>query len=174
MALDSSAFARHIAISSQVLSKSATLIITLVLRPFCVITIGRCVRAVRAKQSLSVRRYSVKGTTSSSRRGRCIGFVFVRMAGSPLETERMVHYSVPHVKGACRSLCHASFGGGWGRFAAARSVLFIWNAKRWHGLCRFQKKVIKHSFLESVINRRLWEMVYGGMSKNMVILPNRC
>ena len=39
-----------------------------------------------------------------------------------------------------RSLCHVSFGGGGGRFAAARSVLFIWNAKRWHGLCRFQKR----------------------------------
>ena len=99
MALASSAFSRHIAISSQVLSKSATLIITLVLRPFCVMTIGRCVRAVRAKQSLSVRRYSVNGTTSSSRRGRWIGFVFVRITGSPFETKSMVHYSVPHVKG---------------------------------------------------------------------------
>ena len=95
----SSAFSRHIAISSQVLSKSATLIITLVLRPFCVMTMGLWVRAVLAKQSLSVRRYSVNGTTSSSRRGRSIGLAFVRMADPPFQTDTMVHYSVPHVKG---------------------------------------------------------------------------
>ena len=41
------AFSRHDSISSHVLSKSATLIITLVLRPFCVMTSGRCVRAIR-------------------------------------------------------------------------------------------------------------------------------
>ena len=41
------AFSRHDSISSHVLSKSATLIITLVLRPFCVMTSGRCVHAVR-------------------------------------------------------------------------------------------------------------------------------
>ena len=78
-ARDSSAFSRHDSISSHVLSKSATLIITLVLRPFCVMTMGRCVRAVRAKQSLRVRRYSENGTTSSSRRGREIGFALAFM-----------------------------------------------------------------------------------------------
>ena len=88
IALDSSAFSRHDSISSHVLSKSATLIITLVLCPFCVMTIGRCVRAVRAKQSLRVRRYSVNGTTSSSRRGRMIGLAFVRIASSPFSNLR--------------------------------------------------------------------------------------
>ena len=28
--------------------------------------------------------------------------------------------------------------------------------------------------MESAIDRIIWEMVYGGMPKNMVILPNRC
>ena len=100
MDLDSSARLRHVSISSHVLSKSATLIITLVLRPFCVMTMGRCVRAVRAKQSLRVRRYSVKGTTSSSRRGRSIVLVFVRMVFSLFESTNMVHYFVPIVNRA--------------------------------------------------------------------------
>ena len=91
---------RHDSISSHVLSKSATLIITLVLCPFCVMTMGRCVRAVRAKQSLRVRRYSVKGTTSSSRRGRSMVLAFVRMVFSPFENTDMVHYSVPSVNRA--------------------------------------------------------------------------
>lgn len=99
MALASSAFPRSVSISFHVFSKSATLIITLVLRPFCVMTIGRCVRAVRAKQSLRVRRYSVKGTTSSSRRGRSIVLDFVRISVSPFQTDNMVHYSVPYVNG---------------------------------------------------------------------------
>lgn len=89
---------RQVSISSHVRSKSATLIITLVLCPFCVMTMGRCVRAVRAKQSLSVRRYSVKGTTSSSRRGRSMVLCFVRIIFSPKGTGDMVRYSVPKVK----------------------------------------------------------------------------
>jgi len=99
-ALDISAFSRHASISSHVRSKSATLIITLVLCPFCVMTMGRCVRAVRSKQSLSVRRYSVKGTTSSSKRGRRIGRVIDRIAGSPFEFKNIVPYSVPGGKKA--------------------------------------------------------------------------
>lgn len=104
MAFASSAFWRNDSISSHVLSKSATLIITLVLRPFCVMTMGRCVRAVRAKQSLRVRRYSVKGTTSSSRRGRSIVLAFVRMICAPIGNTSMVHYSVPRVKGGIYEL----------------------------------------------------------------------
>ena len=99
MDLDSSARLRHVSISSHVRSKSATLIITLVLRPFCVITIGRCVRDVLAKQALRVRRYSVNGTTSSSRRGRSRVLVFVRIEYSPFEGGNMVHYFVPEVNG---------------------------------------------------------------------------
>ena len=96
-AFEISAFSRQASISSHVRSKSATLIITLVLRPFCVMTMGRCVRAVRSKQSLSVRRYSVKGTTSLSKRGRRIELVIVPIAGSPFEFEFdcIVPYSVP-------------------------------------------------------------------------------
>lgn len=90
---------RQVSISSHVLSKSATLIITLVLRPFCVMTIGRCVRDVRAKHALRVRRYSVKGTTSSSRRGRSMILAFVRMVDSPNENADIVHYSVPKGNG---------------------------------------------------------------------------
>lgn len=99
-ALDISAFSRQASISSHVRSKSATLIITLVLRPFCVMTMGRCVRAVRSKQSLSVRRYSVKGTTSLSKRGRRIGLVIVPIVSSPFEFDRIVPYSVPSNKEA--------------------------------------------------------------------------
>ena len=90
---------RQVSSSSHVLSKSATLIITLVLRPFCVITIGRCVRDVLAKQSLRVRRYSVKGTTSSSRRGRSMLLALVRIVWSPFENYDIVHYPVPEVNG---------------------------------------------------------------------------
>ncbi len=90
---------RMASISSQVLSKSATLIITLVERPFCVMTIGRCVRAVRAKQSLSVRRYSVNGTTSSSSRGRSIVFGMVFISSSPARNDGIVPHSVPCGKG---------------------------------------------------------------------------
>ena len=93
---------RMASISSHVLSKSAMLIITLVDRPFCVMTIGRCVRAVRAKQSLSVRRYSVKGTTSSSRRGRMIGLVFVFNLLPPVRNGNIVPYSVRCAKGVNR------------------------------------------------------------------------
>ena len=96
----SSSRARMRSISSQVDSKSATLSITFVARPFCVTTTGRWVRAVRAQHSASVRRYSVKGTTSSSRRGRWIGFGRVRvgMSESPLETGESVQIPVPYVK----------------------------------------------------------------------------
>ena len=97
---------RQVSSSSHVLSKSATLIITLVLRPFCVMTMGRCVRDVRAKQSLRVRRYSVKGTTSSSRRGRSMLLALVRIVWSPFENYDIVHYPVPEVNGmAVPSLC---------------------------------------------------------------------
>jgi hypothetical protein len=44
---------------------------------------------------LSVRRYSVKGTTSLSKRGRRIGLVIVPIASSPFEFDRIVPYSVP-------------------------------------------------------------------------------
>ena len=91
---------RMASISSQVLSKSATLIITLVKRPFCVMTIGRCVRAVRAKQSLRVRRYSVNGTTSSSSRGRSIVFDMVLISFSPSGNGDIVPYPVPFDKWA--------------------------------------------------------------------------
>jgi hypothetical protein len=49
---------------------------------------------------LSVRRYSVKGTTSLSKRGRRIGLVIVPMASSPFEFEFdcIVPYSVPVYK----------------------------------------------------------------------------
>ena len=69
---DSAALARQPSISSHVASRSEMLIVANVARPFCVMTIGRCVRPLRSKQSLRVRRYSVKGMTSSSRRGRWI------------------------------------------------------------------------------------------------------
>ena len=59
----------------------------------------RCVRDVLAKQALRVRRYSVKGTTSSSRRGRSRGFVLVRIDYSPFEDGNMVHYLVPEANG---------------------------------------------------------------------------
>ena len=97
-ALVISAFSRQASISSHVRSKSATLIITLVQWPFCVITMGRCVRAVRSKQSLSVRRYSVNGTTSSSKRGRRIGSVKGCIADSPFKFMHIVPYSVPNDK----------------------------------------------------------------------------
>ena len=104
MAFASSAFSRHISISSHVFSKSLMPIMTLAARPLCVMTIGRCVRAVRSRQSLSVRRHSVKGTTSSSRRGRRIGCVAVRvMACCPqMEYASIVHYSAHNVNGALR------------------------------------------------------------------------
>ena len=104
MAFASSAFSRHISISSHVFSKSLMPIITLAARPLCVMTMGRCVRAVRSRQSLSVRRHSVKDTTSSSRRGRRIGCVAVRvMAFCPqMEYASIVHYSAHNVNGALR------------------------------------------------------------------------
>ena len=113
----SSSRARMRSISSQVDSKSATLSITFVARPFCVTTTGRWVRAVRAQHSASVRRYSVKGTTSSSRRGRWIGFGRVRvvMSESPLGTGGSVQIPVPYVKrsghaGELISPCRLSLG----------------------------------------------------------------
>ena len=91
---------RQFSISFHVFSKSATLIITLVLRPFCVMTIGRCVRAVRKKQSLSVLRYSVNEMTSSSRRGLNSGFADAVITYVPLNLKSsfIVQYSVPVVK----------------------------------------------------------------------------
>ena len=96
-----SAISRQRSTSSQVSSKSVTPIMTVAARPLCVMTMGRCVRAVRSMQSLSVRRHSVNGTTSSSRRGRRMGCDAVRVMSfcSQMEDARIVHYSAHNVNG---------------------------------------------------------------------------
>ena len=55
----------HCETTSSYCSYSAMFMTTVVARPFCVMNRGRCVRFVRSRQSLNVRRYSVKGMTSS-------------------------------------------------------------------------------------------------------------
>ena len=60
----------HCETRSSRCSYSEMFMTTVVARPFCVMNRGRCVRFVRSRQSLNVRRYSVKGMTSSLILGR--------------------------------------------------------------------------------------------------------
>ena len=82
--LTRSRYAWHCETTSSCCSYSAMFMTTVVARPFCVMNRGRCVRFVRSRQSLNVRRYSVKGMTSSLILGRGKVFSTNSIAVSPV------------------------------------------------------------------------------------------
>ena len=85
----------HCETISSCCSYSAMFMTTVVARPFCVMNRGRCVRFVRSRQSLKVRRYSVKGMTSSLIFGRGKVFSTNGIAVSPINVANSVPNSVP-------------------------------------------------------------------------------
>lgn len=80
----------HREMMSSCCSYSEMFMTTVVARPFCVMNRGRCVCFVRSRQSLKVRRYSVKGMTSSLIFGRGKVFSTKGMTTSPIDVSNSV------------------------------------------------------------------------------------